>query len=54
MIYRSERSSEVNSWSSKLAPLLVDFTGLPDTGRVLDVGSGTGALAFSIAELRVH
>ena len=41
-------------WSSILAPLLVDFTDLPDTGRVLDVGSGTGALAFSIAKLRVH
>ena len=41
-------------WSSMLAPLLVDFTGLPDRGRVLDVGSGTGALAFSIAKLRVH
>ena len=34
--------------------LLVDFTDLQDTGRVLDVGSGTGALAFSIAKLRVH
>ncbi len=41
-------------WSSLLAPLLVDFTGLPDRGRVLDVGSGTGALAFSIAKLRAH
>lgn len=41
-------------WSSILAPLLVEFAGVPDTGRVLDVGSGTGALAFSIAKLRVH
>ena len=41
-------------WSSTLAPLLVDFAGLRDTGRVLDVGSGTGALAFSIAKLRIH
>jgi SAM-dependent methyltransferase len=41
-------------WSSMLAPLLVDFTQLHDTGRVLDVGSGTGALAFSIAKLKVH
>ena len=41
-------------WSSLLAPSLVDFTELPDAGRVLDVGSGTGALAFSIARLRVH
>jgi SAM-dependent methyltransferase len=37
-------------WSHLVAPLLVDFTGLPGTGRVLDVGSGTGALAFAIAE----
>jgi len=41
-------------WSSLLAPLLVDFAGLGDAGRVLDVGSGTGALAYSIARRRVH
>ena len=41
-------------WSSLLAPLLVDFAGIHDTGRALDVGSGTGALAFSIAKLRPH
>ena len=39
-------------WSRLLAPLLVDFTGVPDSGRMLDVGSGTGSLAFSIAERR--
>jgi SAM-dependent methyltransferase len=37
-------------WSHLVAPLLVDFTGVPGTGRVLDVGSGTGSLAFVIAE----
>ena len=37
-------------WSRMLAPLLADFTGLPERGRVLDVGSGTGALAFAVAE----
>ncbi len=37
-------------WSRLLAPLLVDFAGAPDGARVLDVGSGTGALASAIAE----
>ena len=37
-------------WSRLMAPLLVDFAGVPDGARVLDVGSGTGALAFAIAE----
>ena len=41
-------------WSSILAPQLVDFTDPPDMGRVLDVGSGTGALAFSVAKLNPH
>ena len=41
-------------WSSILAPLLVDFTNFRDNGRVLDVGSGTGALAFSIATLKAR
>lgn len=37
-------------WSRVVAPLLVDFTGVPAAGRVLDIGSGTGSLAFAIAE----
>jgi len=41
-------------WSRLVAPLLVHFTGIPDAGEVLDVGSGTGSLAFSIAKLKVH
>jgi len=40
-------------WSRLIAPLLVDFTKVPDQGRVLDVGSGTGSLAFTIAERKV-
>jgi len=37
-------------WSRLVASPLVDFTGLPARGRMLDVGSGTGSLAFAIAE----
>jgi SAM-dependent methyltransferase len=36
-------------WSRIVAPLLVDFGRLPECGRVLDVGSGTGSLAFALA-----
>src|SRR4051812_48080661 len=36
-------------WSRLVAPLLADFAGIPDTGRALDIGSGTGALAMEIA-----
>jgi SAM-dependent methyltransferase len=39
-------------WSRLLAPRLVDFADLPESGRVLDVGSGTGSLASAIAERR--
>ena len=41
-------------WSRLLAPLLVDFADIPDSGRVLDVGSGTGSLAFAIADRKPH
>jgi cyclopropane fatty-acyl-phospholipid synthase-like methyltransferase len=37
-------------WSRKLAPLLVKFVGVRDGDSILDIGSGTGALAFAIAE----
>lgn len=39
-------------WSRQLAPLLVDFADLPTAGHILDVGSGTGALAFVLREQR--
>ncbi len=41
-------------WSRLVAPLLVDFTGVPDTGWVLDVGSGSGSLAVVIAERKLR
>ena len=37
-------------WSRRVAPLLVDFTGIPDEGRVLDVGSGIGTLTVETAK----
>lgn len=37
-------------WSRMVAPQLVNFTDVPDLGRLLDVGSGTGELAFTLAE----
>jgi hypothetical protein len=36
-------------WSRELAPLLVKFAGVRDGDAVLDVGSGTGALATAVA-----
>lgn len=37
-------------WSRRLAPMLIDFAGLADGDRVLDVGCGTGSLTFTLAE----
>jgi SAM-dependent methyltransferase len=39
-------------WSRQIAPLLIDFARVPKSGRVLDVGSGTGSLAFEAARRR--
>lgn len=36
-------------WSRRLAPLLVTFSGVTEGDRVLDVGSGTGALSAAAA-----
>jgi ubiquinone/menaquinone biosynthesis C-methylase UbiE len=38
-------------WSRRLAPLLIRFGGLSDGDRVLDVGCGTGSLAFTLPEI---
>jgi SAM-dependent methyltransferase len=37
-------------WSMQLAPALVDYSEVKDGGAVLDVGSGTGALAFAVRD----
>lgn len=39
-------------WSRLLAPLLIDFASPAQTGQLLDVGSGTGALTFALAAKR--
>src|SRR5215213_4510144 len=36
-------------WSRRLAPQLVTFARVGEGDRVLDVGSGTGALSFAAA-----
>src|SRR5689334_917139 len=42
---------QMGRWSRRLAPLFIDFAGV-DSGRVLDVGCGTGNLVFALAANR--
>ena len=35
-------------WSQRLAPLFIDFVGVADGERILDVGCGTGSLTFAL------
>lgn len=37
-------------WSQKLAPLFINFTGIADGEKILDVGCGTGSLTFALAK----
>jgi ubiquinone/menaquinone biosynthesis C-methylase UbiE len=41
---------QMGRWSRRLAALLIDFAGVPESGRVLDVGCGTGSLTFALAD----
>ena len=38
-------------WSKRLAPLFVDFGGLADGERIVDVGCGTGSLTFALPKV---
>jgi ubiquinone/menaquinone biosynthesis C-methylase UbiE len=38
-------------WSRRFAPLLIQFGGVLDGDRILDVGSGTGSLSFTLPEI---
>ena len=50
-IFSEARAYEqfMGRWSAGIAPLVVQFAGVRDGDAVLDVGSGTGALAAAVA-----
>ena len=44
--------SQMGSWSKLVAPEFVEFVDVRDGESALDVGCGTGSLAFTIARIR--
>jgi SAM-dependent methyltransferase len=51
--FRNPEAYEIamGRWSRRLAPLLIEFGGLSDGDRVLDVGCGTGSLTFTVPQI---
>src|SRR6476620_9485162 len=46
----NEYEIQMGRWSRRLAEPFLDFTGTANAEEVLDVGCGTGNLAFAIAQ----
>ena len=50
-VFRDAEAYErfIGRWTQRLAPLLLEFAGVRDGDRILDVGSGTGSFALAVA-----